>query len=1060
MTDNQKKLLNILREMFQFDQSDLDFGIYRIMRMKRDEISRFVDEELPAQISEGLSELAGLDTAAEIAAIDKQIADTKAAHLSEAIKTAAVAELEENKKAIGRSVNVAAVEADVYNHLMNFFSRYYDDGDFISQRRYKDGAYAIPYEGEEVKLHWANADQYYVKTSEYFKDYTFKTMYGKTVRFKLIEAETDRDNNKSNEKRFFQLHTDKPFEVIDGVLFIYVEYKNGGKKNQAECTAEIVSAFVAVQTQTEYQPFSSILSIADNKTSLERQLNRYTARNTFDYFIHKDLGKFLRRELDFYIKNDVVFLDDIDEQDDAKTKEYLTKAKVIRKIARKVITFLAQIEDFQKKLYLKKKFVVETNYCITLDRVPEAMYTEIAANDTQREEWVRLFAIDEIEGADGDLVNAATLAYSVPLTVDFLKQNPYLVLDTAFFSVEFRDQLVESIDGLDNNLDGLVINSENYQSLNLLYSRYRENIDVVYIDPPYNTENDRKQGKFLYKDSFENSSWLSMMHQTTQLSYDYLSNIGSFFASCDENELFNFAPMLMNHFGDKNFVENICWNKRIPKNDKGIGNIHEYILLFSKDKAQRKQLLENSSYVMRKEAINEIYELLSKVKLNHTPLQKAQEELKKFYRDQNFDRGITLYCELDRNYEPWGKINMSWPNAKTFGPRYTIINPLTGKPVPVPQRGWRWKEETFNDALNDGEEFILPDGSMMKGKIWFSNDERTQPSSITYLKDVEQFLLRSVISLKSDGSIILENMGLGDAFDYPKPVNLIKTLLYSTQNSNLTVLDYFAGSGTTAHAVIELNCEDQSNRKYILAEMGEYFDTVTRPRIEKCIYSDEWKNGKPVSRNGSSHAFKYLRLESYEDSLNNIVLRGGEYDMFAEAREGYMLSYMIGSEAIGSASLLNVEKLDKPFSYKMNITRNLESAERTIDLVETFNYLIGLNVEKNHALVSYDADFVTGEYGSVSAALIAGNTYKFKAVEGAVPGGDKTLVLWREMTGDIEKDNAALDAYFLSFPNARRFRRVYVNCDNNLLNLRSNGEIWQVVLIDEEMKKRMFEDAE
>ena len=269
-----------------------------------------------------------------------------------------------------------------------------------------------------------------------------------------------------------------------------------------------------------------------------------------------------------------------------------------------------------------------------------------------------------------------------------------------------------------------------------------------------------------------------------------------------------------------------------------------------------------------------------------------------------------------------------------------------------------------------------------------------------------------------------------------------------------------AGSATTGHAVINLSRNDNGYRKYILVEMGEYFNTVTKPRIEKVIYSEDWKKGKPVSRKGSSHAFKYMRLESYEDSLNNIVLRGGEHDLFAEAREGYMLSYMIGSEAIGSASLLNVEKLDNPFSYKMNITRNLESAERTIDLVETFNYLIGLNVEKNHALVSYDADFVTGEYGSVSAALMAGNTYKFKAVEGAVPGGDKTLVLWREMTGDIEKDNAALDAYFLSFPNARRFRRVYVNCDNNLLNLRSNGEIWQVVLIDEEMKKRMFEDAE
>ena len=157
---------------------------------------------------------------------------------------------------------------------------------------------------------------------------------------------------------------------------------------------------------------------------------------------------------------------------------------------------------------------------------------------------------------------------------------------------------------------------------------------------------------------------------------------------------------------------------------------------------------------------------------------------------------------------------------------------------------------------------------------------------------------------------------------------------------------------------------------------------------------------------------------------------------------------------------MNVEKLDKPFSYKMDITRNLESCERTIDLVETFNYLIGLTIKKSHVLVSYDANFVTGEYGAVSASLKAGDSYKFKAVEGTVPSGDKTLVLWRELTGDIEKDNAALDAYFLSLPNARSFRRVYVNCDNNLLNLRGNGESWQVILIDEEMKKRMFEDAE
>lgn len=130
MTDNQKKLMNILREMFQFDQADLDFGIYRIMRMKRDEINRFIEDELPVQISEGLSELAGINLAAEVAAIDKQIADTKAAPLSDSIKTAAISELEEKKKSLAARNDITAVEADVYNHLTNFFSRYYDDGDF------------------------------------------------------------------------------------------------------------------------------------------------------------------------------------------------------------------------------------------------------------------------------------------------------------------------------------------------------------------------------------------------------------------------------------------------------------------------------------------------------------------------------------------------------------------------------------------------------------------------------------------------------------------------------------------------------------------------------------------------------------------------------------------------------------------------------------------------------------------------------------------------------------------------------------------------------------------
>ena len=182
---------------------------------------------------------------------------------------------------------------------------------------------------------------------------------------------------------------------------------------------------------------------------LEGHLKRYTARNTFDYFIHKDLGGFLRRELDFYVKNEVMHLDDIESEIAPRVEQYLSKIKVIRRIAGKIIDFLAQLEDFQKKLWLKKKFVVETQYCITLDRIPEEFYPEIAANDAQREEWVKLFAITEKEG------------YSAPLSVDFINANQSLVLDTALSDSQFLEGVLSSQDQLDGALSGIMVHSDN-----------------------------------------------------------------------------------------------------------------------------------------------------------------------------------------------------------------------------------------------------------------------------------------------------------------------------------------------------------------------------------------------------------------------------------------------------------------------------------------------------------------------------------------------------------------------------------------------------------------------
>lgn len=1030
MLTQYEKLKAILREMFQMDQADLDFGIYRIMNARRGDIEKYLDDDLLPQVKEEFARYRGT----EIEGKKKELAQLEATLRDSGMNPNDSPKVKGIREELARYGDDEALANEVFSHLTSFFRRYYDGGDFLSLRRYKKDTYAIPYEGEEVKLHWANADQYYIKTSEYLKDYVFKLANGKKAHFKLVDATQEKDNIKTEagKERKFKLCEDEPIRMQENEVFIQFVYLPDKEKQDTinKKTLEYINAEADKKLKGFYELFEAVPTAKNPQRTLwEKHLYSYTARFNFDFFIHKDLGGFLRRELDFYIKNEVLFVDDLDAQDERNLKTAVTKVKVIKHIALKVIAFLAQLEDFQKKLFLKKKFVVSCGYCVTLDRVPEALYPDIIASDTQREEWVKLFAIDEIEA------NLAKPGYSEPLTMEFLKANPYLVLDTKHFDEQFKDKLLASFDNLDEATDGLLIHSENFQALNLLQPKYREKVKCIYIDPPYNREGD----EFVYKDNYKSSSWISMLNQTSLLSYCLLDNEASCFVSCDENEVLNLGKLLVQVYGEINHVETITWNKRVPKNDKGIGNIHEYVYLFAKNYQIRRNM--EMAYVMRKEGIEEIYELVEKAKRSKLTIEEAQKQLKQFYKKQGYDRGITLYCEVDPKFEIWGKINMSWPNPNSEGPRYEIINPITKKPVPIPKKGWRWKEETFRTEEENGPEYLLPDGSMMKGRVWYAQDENTQPSSITYLREVESFLLRSIISLKSDGSSYLEHLNLSGGIDYPKPPTFIEWLIYSISLKHGYFIDYFSGSGTTGHAIINLNREDGGKRKYILVEMGEYFDTVLKPRIQKVVYSKDWKDGKPVSREGSSHMFKYMCLESYDDTLDNLQVRRSESQqttldgLTRQPREEYLLGYMLDVETRASNSLLNIERFSDPFSYTLKIRRDNELKDEKIDLVETFNYLIGLYVEQTETIRG------------------------FKVVRGKLRTGEKTLVIWRNTK---EKTNEALDDFFkkqgyntLDF----EFDLIFVNGDNNLENLKVAEDKWKVRLIEEEFPKRMFAET-
>ena len=412
-----ERLKTLLWEMFQLDRGDLDFGLYRIMKMKAAEIETFLDRDLLPQVKAELSRIADDDRIA----LETELAEAKESARGLGIDPEEAPKVIELNKQLATAKADAEAESDVYNHLANFFERYYAEGDFISLRRYSGGgraSYLIPYDGEEVKLHWANADQYYVKTTENYASYVFTTGESHTacrVRLEIATADNEKDNIKEgNEKqRRFVLKGGGNSVAINGSeLVVRFEHRPltdpekkrwaGRGAKQQEQINEASTKLILDKLERQEQEWRTPLAAPDptekhpDRTVLAKHIEHYTAKNSFDYFIHKNLSGFLNQELDSYLKNEVLNLDDLVLGDADRLRRSLARMRAVRHVAEKVIAFLAQLEDFQKRLWLKKKFILETQWCVTLDRVPEALYPEITANEAQRKEWVDLFAIDEI----------------------------------------------------------------------------------------------------------------------------------------------------------------------------------------------------------------------------------------------------------------------------------------------------------------------------------------------------------------------------------------------------------------------------------------------------------------------------------------------------------------------------------------------------------------------------------------------------------------------------------------------------------------------------------------
>ncbi len=1172
-------LMKKLKELFQLDQPDLDFGFYRIMHAKSKQVSEFIEKDL-LKIVENAFGTADESRKAKLQAEYDDALRKAEEYGAPNPDEAPVAR--KAKAALDALKDSTSAEADIYDHLYRFFERYYDDGDFISRRYYsrettdRAAPFAIPYNGEDVKLHWANADQYYVKTSEYFNNFTFDLRqakeailpklsldFGKDVNplkahFRIVEAtEGEHGNVKAADtnKRFFIIHGENPVVISEGgELIINFEYRPDPEKTGQDGTwrnrrnAEAVETVLSeleelVKDNKSLEEYLRLFKVpaptdSDKKRPLlAKYISQYTARNTMDYFIHKDLGGFLRRELDFYIKNEIMRLDDIEDAEIPAVETYLSRIKVLRKIATKLIDFLAQLEDFQKKLWLKKKFVVETNYCMTLDRVPEELYPEIASNQAQQDEWVKLFSINEIIEIQGNLLESALPGYSNPLTTEFLKAYDKLMLDTRFFSEDFNARLLGSIDDLDSKCDGLLINSENLQAAIFLGCRYHKLVDGVYLDPPYNTD----ASEIIYKNGFKKSSWASLMFDRLIYSKLLQKNESCICVTIDDFQKHILKNQLDIIYGEDNHLATaaIRSNPQGRSTVQGFSINHEYGLFYRVTNLGQSvgRLTRSEKQIGRYNKIDE----------------RGQR-----YLWENFRKTGTDSARLDRPKQFYpivvGEVSlrvpkMSWDDSSNGWVIEEDIDEKIEKIVfPIDEdrneRVWKWGHDRVRQFPNHLKVEVEKNGNVQIYRRNYLNTRGSLPGT---------WWDKGKYGAGSHGSNLLTAMfGKAHVFSFPKSVYAVEDCIRVITNNNdkALILDLFAGSGTTAQATINLNRSDQGFRKYILCEMGGHFDEILKPRLEKAVFSAIWNSGKPrtyedyliflekkieeakrelaellgiqdemsyefqrqfiegemkllehqlqnvecLGENyqkmfpGISHCFKYLRLESYEDTLNNLVfdenlIREKAITTNPSLKEDYMLHYFLNVETNSSQSLLNTDDFADPLASKLKLKKpgSDEYTDQNVDLIETFNYLIGLRVIHIGLPQIFSAKFTRNTDPELpedqhTKLLIDGKIKQdedgpwwFRKVEGWVPKDssnpnngqrEKILVVWRKLIGDIEQDNLMLDEWFQKNRISTRdfeFDTIYVNGSNNLPNLQLEGDTWKVRLIEEEFHKRMWD---
>ena len=355
-------------------------------------------------------------------------------------------------------------------------------------------------------------------------------------------------------------------------------------------------------------------------------------------------------------------------------------------------------------------------------------------------------------------------------------------------------------------------------SLEAMRAMDDESIDLIYIDPPYFFESSRK-GAFNYNSDFTEDEWRELLVSRLTEAKRVLNDTGIIFASINEDGLILLKTFMHQVFGASNFVENFIWYNpnNIKNNSLTTSTSHEYVLCYAKDKLT----ISNKTYFRKKKSgVDEVLSIYSSMKaLGKTNLE-IEKTLKAFYKNKHLD--VHNFCNVD-DAGIYYKDNLSAPAAKNKK-TYDVLHPITNQPCKLPSTGWRFTQESMQGLLS-------------QNRIAFGEDHTIVPSRKNYLyapqydEDKRYTVLKSLIEDTSYGKEDLLKLFDEAPFVFPKPVSLIKTLIAMHPKKDIKILDFFAGSGTTGHAVMELNKLDGGTRTFTLVEQMDYAEDITWERL-------------------------------------------------------------------------------------------------------------------------------------------------------------------------------------------------------------------------------------